>query len=261
MIDDFWGWISSWAVCLSMPSDLGFSDEGWLLPPLNLHNHVVAVDHSATWNECDRDGQMSLIRAPSLNATTIHKESRLNCGKIAAKVADIVAANPKETWVLWCFTDYESSALKAAIPDAIELKGSEKQTIKQSKLEAFTNGEIQILITKPEIAGLGLNWQHCHNQAFMMGTSYSFELYHQALHRLFRFGQEYAVETHLVYAETSGAVNQTIVRKERQYDAMQSALRDAIKLLQLSSHSRTGMDDYKPSQIMRVPSWLVSKSA
>jgi hypothetical protein len=259
--DDFWAWVSSWAVCLSMPSDLGFSDRGWLLPPLNLHNHVVSVNHAATWDEADRVGQLSIIRSPSLNATTIHKEARLNCNEIAEKIASIVALNPDESWVLWCFTDYESAALKAAIPNAIELKGSEKPAIKQSKLEGFTNGEIQILITKPEIAGLGLNWQHCHHQAFMMGTSYSFELFHQALHRLYRFGQEYPVETHLIYAETSGAVNQVIARKQRQYDAMQSALRDAIKRLQLSTHSRSPNDDYNPTQVMIVPSWISKKAS
>jgi hypothetical protein len=258
--EDFWGWVSSWAVCLSMPSDLGFSDEGWVLPPLNLHNHVIPVDHTATWEEGDRDGQLSLIRSPSLNATTIHKEARLNCDNIAAKISEIVAVNPKEAWVLWCFTDYESAALKAAIPHAIELKGSELPKIKQSKLELFTNGEIQILITKPEIAGLGLNWQHAHHQAFMMGTSYSFELYHQALHRLYRFGQQFPVEVHLIYAETSGTVNRVIERKQSQYDAMQSALKEAVLKLQLSSHSRSGNDDYNPTQVLKVPSWLVSKS-
>ena len=254
---DFWEWVASWAVCLSMPSDLGFSDEGWALPPLNIHNHVIPVDHKLTWEEPNRNGQLSLIRSPSLNATTIHKEARLNCDNLAGKIADIVAEKPEDSWILWCFTDYESEALGEAIPNAVQLKGSEKPFMKQSKLEAFTNGEIQILITKPEIAGLGLNWQHCHNQAFMMGTSYSFEMYHQALHRTYRFGQQCPVETHLVYAETSGAVNQVIQRKQRQYDAMQEAFRKAIKRVQLANRGQSAMDDYNPKVTMLTPNWLI----
>lgn len=254
--DDFWEWVASWAVCLSMPSDLGYSDEGWHLPPLTLHDHVIPVDHSLTWEEPDRNGQLSFIRSPSLNATTIHKEARLNCSDLASKVADIVALDPDESWILWCFTDYESGALKEEIPHAIELRGSENATIKQQKLEDFTNGKIQILVTKPEIAGLGLNWQHCHNQAFMMGTSYSFEMYHQALHRTYRFGQQFPVKTHLVYAETSGSVNQVIQRKQKQYDLMQTAFRKAIKRVQLAIHNKSAMIDYAPTQLISIPHWL-----
>ena len=260
--DDFWAWVSSWAVCLTMPSDLGFSDRGWLLPPLNMHYHVIPVDHQETWgDDIDKNGQLTLIRSPALNATNTHKEARLNCDRVASKISDLVYEYPTDFWVIWCFTNYESDALLKAIPDAIELRGDEKACIKQEKLTAFTNGEITKLITKPEIAGLGLNWQHCHRQAFSMGTSYSFELFHQALHRLYRFGQEYPVETHLVFPETAGTVRQVIARKQRQFEAMQEALRKAVKRSQLSAHQRQVYDDYNPQVLMEVPSWLRSKSA
>jgi len=258
---DFWQWVASWAVCLTMPSDLGFSDDGWKLPPLNIHSHVIPVDHTETWGEANRDGQLQLVRTPSLSATNTHKEARLNCDRIADKIADLVQAEALEAWVLWCFTNYESDALKSALPEAIELRGDEKSSVKQEKLAAFTNGEIKKLITKPEIAGLGLNWQHCQHQAFMMGTSYSFELFHQALHRLYRFGQKRPVETHLVFPETAGGVRQVISRKQRQFEAMQLALRNAVRLSQLAAHQQQVHDDYIPQVQMILPDWLRSKSA
>lgn len=259
--DAFWKWVSSWAVCLTTPSDLGFSDDGWILPKHHKHYHVIPVDHTLAWNEPDRDGQLSLIRTPATNATTIHKEARLNTDILADKIASIVAEHNEEQWAIWCFTDYESEALQSAIHDAVELRGSEKDSVKEEKLMAFANGEIQKLITKPSIAGLGLNWQHCHHQAFQMGTSYSFEQLFQALHRLYRHGQMFPVHTHLVYAETAGSVRQSIDKKQRQYDAMQLALRKIIKESQLEIHQLLKSDNYSPTKNIEIPSWLVNKAA
>lgn len=258
---DFWDWVASWAVCLTLPSDLGFSDQGWLLPPHHTHFHTVSVDHSETWGESDKSGQLSFIRTASLSATDTHREMKRNVGRVAAKIADLVKENIDDAWALWCFTDYESDAICKALPSAIALKGSESRQSKSEKLRAFSNGEILHLVTKPEIAGLGLNWQHCHRQAFSMGTSHSFEQYHQALHRLYRFGQQYPVDTHLVFPETAGSVRQSIARKQRQHEAMQDALRQSVQKSQLNAHNRVRYDDYNPTKQMEVPSWLISKAS
>lgn len=259
--EDFWQWVSSWAVCMTRPSDLGFSDEGWSLPPLNLHYHTIAVDHASTQDDPDRNGQLSLIRTPTLNATSIHKEAKLNAPLCAEKIADLVMEYHTDAWVLWCFTDYEADALKESIHWAIDLRGSESAAAKEAKLTAFTEGEIQILITKPEIAGLGLNWQHCHRQSFMMGTSYSFEQFHQAIHRLYRHGQIHPVETHLVFPETASAVRRNIERKQRQHEAMQNSLRKAIKASRLTIHQQLKLDEYKPTIKMEIPQWLRNNAA
>lgn len=140
-------------------------------------------------------------------------------------------------------------------------RGSESLASKIEKLEAFASGDIKHLVTKPEIAGLGLNWQHCHHQAFSMGTSHSFEQYHQALHRLYRFGQQYPVETYLVFPETAGSVRQSIERKQRQHETMQNELRKAVRKAQLAIHDQSRYDDYNPTQLIKVPSWLKNKVA
>jgi hypothetical protein len=263
--DDYWQWVSSWAVCIAKPSDLGFSDEGWDMPPLQTSHHVVAVDHTATWGGdefVEKSGQIPLIRSATLSATTIHKEMRLNVDEIAAKVAEIIAGDPEnESEIIWCFTDYEADALKQAVSGAIDLRGSESIQSKQSKLRGFTDGSIRILITKPEIAGLGLNWQHCAYQTFVMGSSYSFEQYHQALHRTYRFGQTRSVQNRLVYPETAGSVQAAINRKEMQFERMQNALRKAVRKSQLALHLSNPFDDYNPQVEMIVPVWMQSKSA
>lgn len=105
---DFWEWVASWAVCLTLPSDLGFSDEGWLLPPLNTYYQTIEVDHTETWGElADKNGQLSLIRSASLSATETHSEMRRNVGRVANAIADLVSDAPNESWALWCFTNYE----------------------------------------------------------------------------------------------------------------------------------------------------------
>ncbi|HEY9640990.1 MAG TPA: hypothetical protein V6C57_10935 [Coleofasciculaceae cyanobacterium] len=256
--NDFWDWVTSWAMFLTKPSDLGFSDEGWDIPKPTIHRHCVEVDHTIAWNETDRDGQISLFRTPSLNATSIHKEQRLNVDAIASKVAEIAESVPRhEPLIVWCFTDYESEAIAQLIPDSFELRGSETAKAKTAKLEAFSDGRILRLITKPEIAGLGLNWQHCGHQIFVMGTSYSFEQYHQALHRTVRFGQTRSVQTHVVYAETAGDVVGTIERKERQHEHMQFQMIRAVK----RSIQHQKPSDYNPKTPMIIPSWLKAKAA
>ncbi len=259
---DFWLWVASWAVCLQQPSDLGFSDEDWQLPALHTHEHVVAVNHAESWGEMvDRDGQLQLIRSATQSATTVHQEQRRNAMLLAQKVAEIVEAEPNETWQLWCFTDYESEALEECVFGLTTLKGSETRQRKKQKLVDYSNGKIQRFCTKPEIAGLGMNWQHCHKVVFVMGSSYSFELYHQALHRNYRNGQEHEVDVHLVFAETAGNVRSTLARKQLQYEVQQQGFRQAVQIMRLAHQDSLKLDDYDPQIPMAIPQWLTQKAA
>lgn len=259
---DFWQWVASWAVCLTMPSDLGFSDEGWTLPGHEQYYHCVDVDLLEAV-EPDPDGQGNLFRIPKINATSVHQEQRLNVDRLAAKAAEIVdkiqSTEPNASIPIWCFTNYESDALQNAIECAVDLRGSESIKSKEYKLEAFSESVIKVLITKPDLAGLGLNWQFAHHQIFVMGTSFSFELYHQALHRLLRFGQQHKVHTHLVYPSTANRVQETIAFKEEQFHLMRKELRLAVKQSQLSIHP-TNVSQYNPQTPMVIPQWLKSKA-
>lgn len=216
---DFWRWVASWAVSLARPSDLGYEDAGFALPPLAIHEEVVEVDLS------DADSGF-LFRMPSLNATGLHRELRRTAEARAVRVAEIVRRG-RGPWVVWCHTDYESDALQAVMPDAVDLRGSEKATVKERKLIDFADGRIGVLVTKPSVAGFGMNWQHAHNMAFV-GLSYSYEQFYQAVRRCWRFGQKETVNCHVVLAETEGAVLRTILRKQEEHQRMQKSMSKAM---------------------------------
>lgn len=245
----FWKWVSSWAVCLKKPSDLGYDDDGFELPPLNLQQHIVSVDHSV-----NTDGM--LFRSPDLSATGLHKELRLTAQDRAQRVAEIVAAEPDEPWLIWCNTNYESDALRAAIPGLTSVRGSDSPEKKERALIGFATGDIRLLESKPEIAGFGMNYQHCANMAFV-GLSYSFENMFQAIRRCWRFGQTRPVNAHIVIAETEGAVLETIRRKEAQYEELQTEMNAAMREEQLQARHKSAKYDHETE--MRIPVWLLAQ--
>jgi hypothetical protein len=242
----FFKFVASWAVCLLKPSDLGYSDEGYDLPPLRMHEHVVEVDHSV-----NADGM--LYRCPDLSATGLHKELRLTCKERAAKVASLVRDCPDTPWIIWCNTDYEADAMKAALPSVTEVRGSHSPTVKIETIMRFLDGDVRELLSKPSIFGYGLNLQCCHKLAFM-GLSYSFEQLFQAIRRCWRFGQVYPVDAHIVIAETEGAVMSAVRRKEAQYEELQREMNEAMREEQLAArHKKTRYDHVMP---MQIPCWL-----
>ncbi|GCF07328.1 DNA methyltransferase [Dictyobacter arantiisoli] len=213
---DFWQWISSWAISLRKPSDLGCSDEGFTLPELRITHHYIDTDITTGMEQ----GQ--LFRAPVLSATNLHKEMRLTAPDRAQAVADLVNGTT-ETWAIWCNTNYEADELAKRIPDAVEVRGSDSLDAKERTLTAFTMGHARVIITKPGIAGYGLNWQHCHHTAFV-GLSYSFEDFYQAVRRFYRFGQMHPVEVIIVAAETEGPLVSALERKVQAHLQMSDAM-------------------------------------
>jgi hypothetical protein len=240
---DFWQWVSSWAVSVKKPSDLGFSDDGFTLPELQVKHCYVETDIT----KGREAGQ--LFRAPTMSATNLHKEMRLTVADRAQAVADMVNSST-DTWVVWCNTNYEADELVKRIPDAIEVRGSDSIASKERKLTDFTEGRARVIISKPSICGYGLNWQHCHHTAFV-GLSYSFEDFYQAVRRLYRFGQQHTVEVVIVAAETESALVTTLERKIQAHIHMSEAMNSNIALqenLQLSK--------YNPTITMVLPDWL-----
>jgi DNA modification methylase len=240
---EFWAWVASWAACIGKPSDIGFADDGYILPPLNLQTITVDVDETAP------DGSEELFKHATLSATTMHKELR----ETAEHRADAVAAmvnNSDECWIVWCNTNVEADALAERIPDAVEVRGSDKPENKEKRLRAFSEGNARVLISKPSICGFGMNWQHCHNVAFV-GLSYSFEDFYQALRRSYRFGQEREVNAYIVQARTEGAILQTVKRKMEQHQQMQERMKiaalafknDTMKKLTMKKDINTATGD------------------
>jgi hypothetical protein len=247
----FWDWVASWARCVSKPSDLGFSDDGFAMPELRIHKHLVASDRSIDAGE-EKDGQSLLFRMPSTSATSIHKEKRLTSLSRADRVAEIVNAEPNEFWIVWCDTDYDAGALRAVIPGAVEVSGSMLIDVKEDRLAAFARGEIRILITKPSIAGFGLNFQHCARMAFM-GLSFSYESFYQSVRRCWRFRQTRDVDAHVVCADTESAIWDIVSRKAGDHSAMKSEMAASMaRASKLEKAIRT----YEPTQEAMLPAWM-----
>lgn len=206
---DYWKWICGWAVMLRKPSDLGYSDDGFALPPLNLLHHVVASDKP--------EGYLFQPEAQSLLERRAARRDSLS--ERAAMCAEIVASKSNPC-LIWCDLNAEADLLERMIPDAVQVAGRHKDEVKEERMIAFSNGDIRVLISKPSIAGHGMNWQHCSN-VFFVGLSDSYESFYQAVRRCWRFGQKSPVDCHVITAEAEGAVVRNIERKEK--DAMTMA--------------------------------------
>lgn len=210
----FWRWVASWAQAARRPSDVGpFSDAGYDLPPYRMTRHMVATDITAD----AADGM--LFRMPDNSATSIHKEKRRTVADRAGVVADLVRADPGESWLVWCDTDYEANALVKALPEAVEVRGSHPPERKERALVGFAEGDVRVLVTKPRIAGFGLNYQHCARMAFA-GLSFSYEAFYQAVRRCWRYGQTRELQVHVALADTETTIWQTIARKRDEHDEM-----------------------------------------
>jgi superfamily II DNA or RNA helicase len=203
----FWEWLSTWSVVIRSPADLGFDGSRYELPDLIMHDHVVESKSTI--------GLFADIATGLLERNQARKES---IDDRVAKCAEIVNASDKQ-WVIWCHRNEESEKLCKSIPGSADVQGSDSIDQKEQKIAAFTNGELRVLITKPSIAGFGMNWQHCNHTAFV-GISDSWEQYYQAIRRFYRFGQTKQVHVHVISAESEGAVVENIKRKESQNKTM-----------------------------------------
>lgn len=203
--EDFWRWLASWSVALRKPSDLGYADEGFILPPLNMRAVTVSSPSGLTTLFPMDEG---------LSLQEMRASLRESLPARVAAAAEMVNADSKEPWLVYCNLNAESEALARAIPDAVEVTGSDDPDDKERALLAFAEGRTRVLVSKASIAGHGLNFQHCARVAFV-GLSYSFEQMYQSIRRCWRFGQERPVDCYIITAEAEGAVVEAVKKKER----------------------------------------------
>jgi len=256
-VRDFWEWVASWARAVSKPSDLGFDDRGFEMPELVTHKHIVAADRSLSAGEEANGklaGQARLFRMPDTSATSIHAEKRLTSQDRAAVVADVISREPDEPWVIWVDTDYDADAVRAVLPDVVEVSGKMSIDVKEERLAAFSRGEIKRILTKPSIAGFGLNWQHCARMAFA-GLSFSYESYYQAIRRCWRFRQMRPVHVHIVCADTEAAIWDTVARKAGDHDAMK---REMTAAMARAARSSEVLRTYNPDKKAALPAWITA---
>lgn len=288
---DFWRWVASWAVSISKPSDLGYEDGAFILPPLDIQHHIVDVGDLPAGE--DRHGQAMMFRGAKLSATTLHGEMRITSERRAQRVHDIVTApvnypwickkcgKPQadgsarcpcgsksyrhesaptvDPWLIWINTNYEADAVRALL-NVTEVKGPDRPQDKEAALLGFAANEIPILLTKTSIAGFGMNWQNCRNMVFM-GLSYSYESLYQAIRRCWRFGQKRAVTAYIVAAESEGSVLDAIQRKERDHVTMKAEMLEAMRETQLENLYGLGSKSSAPGVAMTVPDWVRTEGA
>ncbi len=240
----FWDWMASWCRMASLPSDLGDSDDGFVLPPMQVYRH-----HAERGTPIMTGG---LFGALEVSATSMHQIKRMTADARARVAAGLVSSD-QEQWVLWVDTDYEADAVRKLIPEAQEVRGSMTADEKEDRLRGFTEGSIRVLITKGSIAGFGLNWQQCARTAFV-GRSFSYELWYQAVRRFWRFGQLRPVDVHLIVAEGEDAIGRVIDRKADDHTRMKAAMSAAMRR-NLGRESLT-KTPYNPTHQGRLPAWL-----
>ena len=209
----FWEWISTWAVCIRNPADIGFDGARYVLPGLKMHEHIIESPEALP-------GQLFSGIAQTL---TERRDAKRGSLQDRVKVAaDLVNSHDRPA-IVWCHLNDESKALADAIPDSVEVTGSMTLDQKEAAIMAFTHGQKRVIVTKPSIAGFGMNWQHCADVVFA-GLDDSYESFYQAVRRCYRFGQSSVVNVHLVSAESEGAVKANLERKQQQADTMADSM-------------------------------------
>ena len=249
----FFEWVSGWAACFRSPKDIGYSGEGYWLPELNMHDIVVKSESTELAN-----GQFMMF-APTGETLLERRSARRNSLEQRVAEAARIANGTDEQVLVWCDLNVESKALTKAINGAVEVEGSMALEDKEAGVVGFLNGEHRVLVSKPSIAGYGINAQNCHIEIFV-GLSDSFENMYQAIRRCWRFGQTKDVDVYIITSDAEGAVKTNIERKQAEAERMTDELVAFTREYLRSDLRRTKRDttEYKPKMKMEVPAWLTA---
>lgn len=251
----FWKWVASWGAMIRKPSDLGFDDGAYNLPPLQLHEHTVE-SHDAALN-----GMLFAMEAQTLSERRGARRGSME--QRVAACAAIVNAQADEPWVVWCDLNDEGDALTEAIDGAVQIAGKDSIELKERRLQDFADGRVRVLVSKPSICGWGLNWQHSARMAFV-GVTDSFESYYQAVRRCWRFGQSRAVDVHLFSSSQEGAVASNLRRKERDAKEMAESLSAETAgavFAEVIGEATRETNSHHADKRVRVPSFLLEAAA
>jgi hypothetical protein len=235
--EPFWRWVCSWARALRKPSDLGFSDDGFALPPLVRREHRV---------QAARPPSGMLFDLPAVGLDEQRDEQRRSLDERCATARDILA--DANSAVAWCQLNAEGDLLEKMIPGAVQIRGGDAVEQKEEALLAFARGDVRVLVSKPSITAHGLNWQHCHRMTYF--PDHSYERWYQAVRRSWRFGQQFPVEVDVVTTQGGEHIMASLERKaeqaDRMFDALVAHMRDALSIAR-------GQTATIPTE---VPAWL-----
>lgn len=235
---DFWRWVCSWARAVRSPRDMGFADDGFVLPDLVTREHIVVAR---------RKNPEFLFDMPAVGLAEQRDERRRTVEERCEMAAELAQSHSSAV-VCWCHLNSEGDTLEQMIPGSVQVSGQDSDDSKEESFRAFEKGEIRVMITKPTIAGFGLNWQHCSHQTFF--PSHSFEQWYQAIRRSWRYGQKNPVVVDVIASEGEQRVLANLQRKAEAADQMFSSLvgymADELKLQEPNKHTNTQI----------IPSWL-----
>jgi len=240
---DFWQWVASWSRCATLPSDLGGDDDGYILPEIDRRMHEVEADRS-------QDTQGMLFRIPEMSATSFHAEKRQTLKQRCDKAAELATHDQPVT--VWCETNEESALLAKMIPDAREVRGDMTPEQKEEALLGFADGDFRVIVTKPKLAGFGVNWQHCAHAVFA-SISFSYEQHYQAVRRSHRFGQQQRVRNDIVISDTERSIWEVINVKGKKHDEMKRRMSHAMSKAQSTTTTRV---KYERPLDLAFPTWL-----
>lgn len=250
--DAFWKWVATWAIAIRSPADIGFDGSRYVLPTLRVDELIVGDSTELA----RRSGMLFAYQASTLSE---HREARRASLTDRVAAAAEMANGSAQPWIIWCDMNAESEALADAIPDSVEVTGSQDSEEKERRIWSFIAGERRVLVTKPSICGAGLNLQHCANMAFV-GIGHSWEAYYQAVRRSHRFGQSSPVHVRIITSEAEGRVLETLRRKQADADAMAAGMVSHMADAMRGEILATGQtrDDYVPQKEMVIPKWLTA---
>jgi len=244
----FYEWMATWAVVIRMPSDIGFSDDGYILPPLNIVEHEIEMAEPM-------DGQLFAMPAQSLTERRAAKRESINHRvELAAKLIN----DSDESWIAWCHLNDEQDALEKSINrEVVSVRGADKIEHKVDGLSGFSSGKYKNIVSKPSIAGFGMNWQHSHNMVFT-GMDDSFEKFYQAVRRQYRFGQTKPVNVHIIYSDAEGNVKANIERKQKQHEELSRNMVGCMREIMQKEISGATINktEYNPQVKMETPLWM-----
>ena len=239
--DKYWEWMASWSVFIDNPKNLGYEVEGYDLPKLNIYE-IVADDMPVVY------GKLTL---------TQRRNARRESLDVRCKRAADIVNHSNDNWIVWCDLNDESAKLASLINNSVEVKGSDKSSHKRDSMLNFANDKIKCLVTKPSIAGFGMNWQNCNNMIFV-GLSDSYEAYYQAIRRCWRFGQAKEVNVYIIISSQEGTVKENIERKQQDTEKMQQAMIKLTKDITAKELKQTTRITtmYEPNMEMQLPNWI-----
>jgi len=243
---EFYAWLMSWSFFLSNPSDLGYDDEGYKLPPLNIQYHRIEVAPELLGELQDRNGQYQLASSGGKDMSEKHRMARITVDVRVAKMREILETYPADTHaILWHYREDERLSIEKTIPGSISVYGSLQREERNRRVLGFAKGEIQLAAPKPEVCGSGCNWQYHCNVNIYADVTDKFDDWIQSLHRTYRFMQKKVVDLHLIYTSENEATLQNMLRKWKEYDELNEEMSKLIRKYGL--HQKEQIEDIKRS--------------